>query len=49
MFDNIGRAAASCAFALGASGCVATPFYGKPMTDRIVLDVTDFNMAYAQA
>lgn len=49
MFDNIGRAAASCAFALGASGCVATPFYGKPMTDRIVLDTADFSKAYSDA
>ena len=34
---------------LSVSGCVATPFYGRPMTNRIVSDVTEFNKAYAEA
>lgn len=34
---------------IAVSGCAATPFYGRPMTNRIANDVSAFNKAYAES
>lgn len=47
--EALGRAAATSLFAIIASGCVATPFYGKPMTERITADAEAFGKAYSEA